>query len=467
MRKSPKAWLLILLASLYANLANLQFLPGSLAANPGVDWDPRHTKIFVIGVLKWKSKDLDSFSVHNRRDDEIVQQFLNLGTPRDNVVYLANEKATLKTIKSELSARVKSCEPDETFVFYYCGHGWLDDNGRGYFANYDAGDTNESCLAVDDIVKIFKANFHGKNALFFVDCCRSGSLADALQSLKCGFKFGALAAAVAGEDSTGNWTFSQAVLDTLEGHAYADSNRDGVITFDELGKYIKDEMRLLEGQDASVASGNGFDTQTKLASVSFKQEPVPERVEVKYEGEWWKAKLLERNGQKGHIHWIQIGWDAPDDDVWVPLSDVRPLSEQTVRKSQKNVSQSNSASTLTLNQKISVLWEGKYYAAVVRKIDGNRFYIHYDNYNDSYDEWVGFDRINLNRPVSSGATADSTTSAFTIKQSVSVLWQGKYYPAVILKVDGKKYFVHYSGYDTSSDEWVSQDRIKSNKGSNP
>lgn len=43
---------------------------------------------------------------------------------------------------------------------------------------------------------------------------------------------------------------------------------------------------------------------------------------------------------------------------------------------------------------------------------------------------------------------------------VEVQWQGQWYPATILKVDGQKYLIHYEGYESSWDEWVTAERIK-------
>jgi hypothetical protein len=302
--------------------------------------------------------------------------------------------------------------------------------------------------------------------LFLTDCCRSGALADALQASKCGLKFGALAAATSGEDSTGNWTFTQAVIDCLAGHNYADFNKDGVITFAEMGTYVKDEMKLMEGQVASVISGNGFDSQMKIAKVVFEREVIPERVEVKFDGDWWKAKLLERRGQKGLVQWFEIGWDAPEDDTWVPLQNIRPIRGGTARGAAARVASPDIASKYSVNQKIQVLSDGEYYPAVVRKVDDQRYFIHYDDYDTSSDEWVGVDRIKFksNKVASSQSGTTSArqvdTPKFSVNQKVRVLSEGEYYPAVVKKIGGNRFLVHYDGYDASDDEWVGVKRIK-------
>jgi len=46
------------------------------------------------------------------------------------------------------------------------------------------------------------------------------------------------------------------------------------------------------------------------------------------------------------------------------------------------------------------------------------------------------------------------------EQNVLVEYSGTWYPAVILKQDGKKYLIHYTDYDSSWDEWVTIERLK-------
>ncbi|MEQ8351572.1 MAG: Tudor-knot domain-containing protein [Leptospiraceae bacterium] len=51
---------------------------------------------------------------------------------------------------------------------------------------------------------------------------------------------------------------------------------------------------------------------------------------------------------------------------------------------------------------------------------------------------------------------------YDVAQTVQVQWKGKWYEAQILKVkdDCSQYFIHYTGWSDSWDEWVTPDRIK-------
>jgi hypothetical protein len=49
--------------------------------------------------------------------------------------------------------------------------------------------------------------------------------------------------------------------------------------------------------------------------------------------------------------------------------------------------------TVRQNHQAEVEWQGTWWAAEVVKVNGERYYIHYTGYNNSWDEWVGPDRI--------------------------------------------------------------------------
>ncbi|MBP7736474.1 MAG: hypothetical protein KA369_10920 [Spirochaetes bacterium] len=63
-------------------------------------------------------------------------------------------------------------------------------------------------------------------------------------------------------------------------------------------------------------------------------------------------------------------------------------------------------------------------------------------------------------PDTSGGSENPAPAGYAVNDRVQVLWNDQWYPAVILKVKGKKYFIHYDGYESSWDEWVGEDRMK-------
>jgi len=49
---------------------------------------------------------------------------------------------------------------------------------------------------------------------------------------------------------------------------------------------------------------------------------------------------------------------------------------------------------------------------------------------------------------------------YTVGSAVMVKWHGSWWPAHVLQVAPKKWFIHYDGYNSSWDEWVGPSRIR-------
>lgn len=110
----------------------------------------------------------------------------------------------------------------------------------------------------------------------------------------------------------------------------------------------------------------------------------------------------------------------------------------------------------SVGDKAQVSWKGKWYSATVVRVDGGqtRCFIHYDGYDDSWNEWVGADRIRVQ------GRAAPVGRVYRIGDIVEVQWKGRWYRASILAVKGDKVKIHYDGYDNSWDEWVGPGRIR-------
>jgi hypothetical protein len=53
---------------------------------------------------------------------------------------------------------------------------------------------------------------------------------------------------------------------------------------------------------------------------------------------------------------------------------------------------------------------------------------------------------------------DARVTNYPTPSDVVVEWEEEWYPAILLKTDGAKYYIHYKGYD--EEEWVTLDRIR-------
>ncbi|MBF0161131.1 MAG: RNA-binding protein [Magnetococcales bacterium] len=50
--------------------------------------------------------------------------------------------------------------------------------------------------------------------------------------------------------------------------------------------------------------------------------------------------------------------------------------------------------------------------------------------------------------------------AMDVGERAQVSWKGTWYPSRVLDVSGNRVFIHYDGYESSWDEWVTMDRVK-------
>lgn len=65
----------------------------------------------------------------------------------------------------------------------------------------------------------------------------------------------------------------------------------------------------------------------------------------------------------------------------------------------------------------------------------------------------------------SGDSADAGASpkkkpAYGVGSKVQVLWGAKWWPATVLQVKDDKYLIHYDGWASSWDEWVTTARMR-------
>lgn len=171
----------------------------------------------------------------------------------------------------------------------------------------------------------------GIKVLLLGDCCHSGSLTDAIKKHDKKNEYAVISSSAKTEPGHGNWTFSEALLQALRGNPAADSNKDGYISLEEAKNFIKSDILNYENNHSAFATTNLSFTQMILAKADAKAFFAPKPVEVFYHGEWWTGKQLEANADSGHIRWMQLGFDTPEQDVWIELSKIRPLTPAALR----------------------------------------------------------------------------------------------------------------------------------------
>lgn len=359
------------------------------SAGKSQSWDPAHTWAFLVCVMSWPKKaGLDAFDTENRKDLKLRDELLKQGVPSDHIVFISDKNAMLKTINEQLSSLLARTQPGDFLLTYYCGHGWTSD-GEAFFGNYDADDNDNHCWRVSSFVQKLAKEFHGSTALLTADCCHSGALGEEMNRKKTDFNYATLSSSTSAISSTGNWTFTAGLLDSLQGHRYADYDNNGTITYIELAKYLQSEMQTIEKQNTATSRSAGFDPNFSISKVRFPNETIPELVEVLWEKEWYPAKVVEKVQGRSRIRWIEIGWDAPASDEWVVNKNIRPMRPEALKLPKAT------AQKWQVGTRLKVEFEGQYYPAQIIKYRNGSYLVHYDDYESTDDEWVDEERMRL------------------------------------------------------------------------
>jgi hypothetical protein len=340
------------------------------------EWQPQRTGVFVVGTLKWKHSDVfGSFPQKNRRDAQLVDFFRQQGVPANQLIYLQDAQATTQRVKTSFPAFLSRAQEGDLLFFFYCGHGYRSDDERTtFFATYDAGENVEG-WSTESVVGSIEKYFKGSQALLTADSCYSGSLAEQARRASRRISYASLTSASADELSTENWTFTEMLLAGLTGKAFADSNEDGQITLGEVAEGVKQDMAFAEEQGAAFVAKGSLGLNTVLAEAKPRSSPdVSRRVEVKSEGDWYKARIIDARAGRFKVHYY--GWDDSDDE-WILPGQIR-----------KSKSEAYGDDTM-----VEVNWQGQWYSAQILKVDRGSHLIHYVGYDDSWDEWVSARRI--------------------------------------------------------------------------
>ncbi|MGB5013042.1 MAG: agenet domain-containing protein [Pyrinomonadaceae bacterium] len=369
MKFSCKNYVLILFVSLVLS----QFAVAQTSA-----WDPQRTWVFCVGLLEWKdSESFASFPKENRRDEIFLKVLKDRGVPASQVVYLQDRSATTARIKSEFIKLLARTQPGDTLIVYYEGHGYKDDNEKAFFASYNVSDENSVLgwpfSAVPDAIERY---FKGSTAIIAMDNCYSGAMINAVNSSKRRVSYAVMASSSASQSSTGNWTFTEAIISAFSGEAHADTNRDGAITFAELEVNAKADMLFGEEQVASFAYTGTFDPNTKLADAAKAPSiRVGERVEAYSIDDWYKGTIIDAKNGKFLVHYY--GYEQTDDE-WVTTKTIRIPKVTSIYK---------------IGEKVEVEWKKQWFAAHILNIKGGSHFVSYDDYDTDENEWVSSKRI--------------------------------------------------------------------------
>ncbi len=353
----------------------------SAQASGAAKWEPQRTWVFFVGLLEWKdSENLPSFPQKNRRDEILLNVLRQRGVPESQIVYLKDSQGTTAGIQSEFVKLLSKTKPGDTLIVYYCGHGYKDDKARTFMASYDASDVVQG-WAMDSVPDTIEKYFNGSQVMIALDNCYSGAMVRSVQSKQRRLSYAIMTSSLASQESTGNWTFTEALISGFRGDAFVDRNRDGKVAFFELEAGAIEDMLFGEEQMATFAFIGNFSPGIMLADSPINTAPrLGERVEAYSIDGWYKGYITDIKADKFKVHYYGYEYD---EDEWVTAKMIRrPKLVQ-----------------YAVGQKVEVEWKKKWYPARVLKVNGGSHYITYTGYGSEWDEWVPSGRIRKGREV--------------------------------------------------------------------
>jgi hypothetical protein len=282
-------------------LFSLAAVAKETATTNASSWEPGKTWVMMVGVEEGKhNKIYADMPDPNREDQKLHDLFIERGVPKNQIVFLKDEKATLATIKTTFTELLKKTNEGDTLFVYYTGHGTADKNGHGYFANYDAKSAWSSLWAVADIYAAIEADFKGNTVLTMGDCCYSGTLSTQMKALKTDKAYATVSSSLSTTTAGMYWTFTETLISAFRGRAYVDSDADGHVSITELGSHSREEVGVFMNQETTFASNDAFPQQFNLvASQKRAHNDVGEYREVRIDpskDKWQKAKIVKVDG---------------------------------------------------------------------------------------------------------------------------------------------------------------------------
>lgn len=247
-----------------------------VAGKNGTKW------ALLVGVADYENDgvtDLE-FTV---RDVKAVSQALTgtAGFPADNVFTLTSDvengpnRPTHLNVLKRLDMLAQRIGPNDTFVFYFSGHGYLRDNGRHFLGTVNADPYNLDTLQVSsiplDMLRERMKKIQAKQVIFIIDACRNDpekgkGEADNVRTESFSKDFVKAAAETAGgqagtavlfacgeSERSYEWSekqhgvFTYYLLDGLSGGRAADAG--GQVTIASLAEYVQGQVARWAAQN--------------------------------------------------------------------------------------------------------------------------------------------------------------------------------------------------------------------------
>lgn len=333
--------------------------------------------VVIAGLLQFSDPALTAFAQEDRRDAELGRALVTCGVPPQQITTLLDAQATRAAILAAVGAAADQTPPGGTLVFYYAGHGVRTRAGDIAYVAYDTrtDQAAESGVSLDDLYLALVNRIAGKRVVLLGDCCHSGGLGLLATRLTAvGATALSLTSADASNLSTGNWTYSQLLLEGLRGDPALDANNDARVDLGELEAGVRVAMRHRENQRSGA---NLSAVQPAALTVAPRHGPPRAGAEA---GQF----MRDRHGQIVRVNRVD-GAQATVRRYAYALSrdTLTPLSELTPQRSTR----------YPVGTELVVEWGGREWPAVVTAQEDDFAFITYPGWPHYWDEWILEDRV--------------------------------------------------------------------------
>jgi formylglycine-generating enzyme required for sulfatase activity len=235
----------------------------------------------VIGIDKYQEQRLnlrcaaaDAQAMYDVMVDEACGVF-----PKENVTLLLDEQATRREVGRALSSLARKVGLNDTVWIYYAGHGAVEGD-EAYWVTHDADVNHLSTTGLErSLINRELSRLACDRVMLLLDCCHAAATALQHHALRAkpsaeqlfgkfeGKGVMTLAASDGSQKSVelmkyGRGAFTYYLEKGLRGEADDEGNRDGVVTLEELWKYLHKRV------EAEALRSNNKQTPVKYGSMT-------------------------------------------------------------------------------------------------------------------------------------------------------------------------------------------------------
>ena len=254
----------------------------------------------IVGVGQYEHKEIDPVNFAVEDANSVGYTLINeCGFPAANVIQLTSDvphgdrRPTNVEVLRQIAILSRKVKPNDTFVFYFAGHGFIREDGQHFLSTVNADPSTKatlqlSSLPVDVLAQEMKKIQAGRT-IFIADACRNEpdggrgaeankltpSFARSLRVIAENSSVESSAVLLACSEGERAWEFPKAehgvftyfLLEGLKGKA---KDKDGLVSLPQLAEFVKEGVRQW-----SVESGRAQTPDLRLSGEAFRFGKAP------------------------------------------------------------------------------------------------------------------------------------------------------------------------------------------------